>query len=232
VTRGKGLTLRAQIALVAVGGVVVLALSWLVMFGPKQRHISDLRSQEAAVQAQITDDLARSAHGHGSNSGTIKTADVYKLNKAMPSTIDMPDLLLQLDQTAKASGVSIDSLGFGPPAPSTDGTYSSIQITVQAEGNFYTLTDFLYRLRSLVYVSNGALQASGRIFSVGVFAVTPAQKSLSAQITLDTYDYGSSITGGTATSAAPATTTTTTTTTPATTTTTSSSGPTAAGATP
>lgn len=228
-TLGKGLPLRAQIALVVVGGVVVLALSWLVMFGPKQRHISDLRSQAAAVQTQITEDLARSAHPQGSNGATtVKTADVYKLDKAMPSETDMPDLLLELDQTAKASGVNVDSLGFGPPAPSTDGTYSSIQITLQANGNFYTLTDFLYRLRSLVYVSNGALQASGRIFSVGVFAVTPAQKSLSAQITLDTYLYGSSHSGAAAAPAAPVTTTTT----PATTTTTPSSGPTAAGATP
>jgi Tfp pilus assembly protein PilO len=144
----------------------------------------------------------------------------------MPSEADMPDLLLELDQTAKASGVSVDSLAFGQPAPSTDGTYSSIQITAQAKGNFYTLTDFLYRLRNLVYVSNGTLQASGRIFSVSVFALTPAQKGLSAQITLDTYLYGSSIPG---VASAPATTTTTT---PATTTTTSSSGPTAAGATP
>jgi len=227
VTRGKGLPLRAQIALVGVGGVVILALSWLLLFEPKQRHISDLRSQAAAVQTQITEDLARAAHPQGSNGATaVKTADVYKLDKAMPSETDMPDLLLELDQTAKASGVTIDSLGFGQPAPSTDGTYSSIPITVQANGNFYTLTDFLYRLRSLVYVSNGALQASGRIFSVGVFAVTPAQKSLSAQITLDTYLYGSSLSGA----AAPATPGTTTTTT-ATTTTTPSSGPTAAGAT-
>src|SRR5581483_4711640 len=203
------------------------ALGWLVLLGPKQRRISDMRSQAAAVQAQINEDVARAGDARRSNGGTtIKTADVYKLNEAMPSETDMPDLLLELDQTAKASGVSIDSLGFGPPAPSTDGTYSSIQISVQAKGNFYTLTDFLYRLRSLVYVSNGALQASGRIFSVGVFAVTPAQKSLSAQITLDTYLYGSSLSGA----AAPATPGTTTTTT-ATTTTTPSSGPTAAGAT-
>jgi type IV pilus assembly protein PilO len=229
VTRGKGLPLRAQIALVVVGGVLVLALGWLVLLGPKQRHISDLRSQAAAVQAQINEDVARAGDARRSpGRTTIKTADVYKLNEAMPSETDMPDLLLELDQTAKASGVSIDSLGFGPPAPSTDGTYSSIQISVQAKGNFYTLTDFLYRLRNLVYVSNGALQANGRIFSVGVFAVTPAQKSLSAQITLDTYLYGSPGAGATAAPGALGTTTTT----PATTTPTPSSGPTAAGAMP
>jgi len=227
VTRSKGLPQRAQIALVVTGGVLVLALAWLVLLGPKQRHISALHSQESATRAQITEDLARAALARGATGApTIKTADVYKLNKAMPSTTDMPDLLLELDQTAQAAGVSLDSMGFGPPAPSADGTYSSIQITVQAKGNFYALTDFLYRLRNLVYVRDGALQASGRIFSVGVFALSPAQRNLSAQITLDTYLYGSDI--GTTTPAAPGTTTPATTTT----TTTSSSGPSAAGATP
>lgn len=228
-SRGKGLTQRAQIALIAVAGVLVLALGWLVLLGPKQKHISDLRSQEVSTRAQITQDIARAADARGSSGATtIKTADVYKLNKAMPSETDMPDLLLELDQTSKAAGVSIDSLGFGPPAASADGTYSAIQITVLAKGNFYTLTDFLYRLRNLVYVSNGALQASGRIFSVGVFALSPAQNNLSAQITLDTYLYGSSNSGTATTPAAPGATTTT----PATTTTTASSGPTAVGATP
>jgi Tfp pilus assembly protein PilO len=226
VTRGNGLPQRAQIALVVTGGVLLLALGWLVLLGPKQRHVSDLHKQEQATRAQITADIARAAEARGARGvPTIKTADVYKLNKAMPSSADMPDLLIELDQTAKDAGVGLDSLGFGPPAASADGTYSSIQITVLAKGNFYALTDFLYRLRNLVYVSNGALQASGRIFSVGVFALTPAQKNLSAQITLDTYLYGSSSSG----TATPGTTTTTT---PATTTTTSSSGPSAAGATP
>jgi Tfp pilus assembly protein PilO len=227
VSKGKGLTVRAQIALVATGGVLVLALGWFVLLGPKQQHIGDLHKQTVATQAQITEDLARAAEARGSSATpTIKTADVYKLNKAMPEKTDMPDLLLELDQTAKAAGVRLDSIGFGPPAPSSDGTYSSIQISLLAKGDFYSLTDLLYRLRNLVYVRDGSLQAAGRIFSVGVFALSPAQKGLSAQITVDTYLYGSANASATAPGAVAPTTTT------PTTTTTSSSGPTAAGATP
>ena len=33
-------------------------------------------------------------------------------------------------------------------------------------GDFYSLTDLLYRLRSLVTVRDGALDVSGRLFSV------------------------------------------------------------------
>lgn len=230
-TRGTGVPVRAQIALVATGGVLLLALGWLILLGPKQRHISDLHKQATAIQAQITADLARASEARGTTGvPTIKTADVYKLNKAMPSATDLPDLLLELDQTAKAAGVSLDSIGFGLPAASADGTFSSIQITVLAKGNFYALTDLLYRLRNLVYVRDGALQAAGRIFSVGTFALSPAQKDLSAQITLDTYLYGTANSGLGTTPVVPGTTTPTTTTTA--TTTTTSSGPTAAGATP
>ena len=225
-TKGKGLPVRAQVALIATGGVVLLALGWLALIGPKQHKISDLRSQEAATQTQIADNLARASESRGGSSQqTIKTADVYKLNKAMPTVTDMPDLLLELDQTAQDAGVTLDSIGFGPPAPSADGTYTSIQISLQAKGNFFSLTDLLYRLRNLVYVRDGALQASGRIFSVGTFALSPAQTGLSAAITLDTYLYGST---NAATPAAPGTPTPPTTTTAPTTTT--PAGPSAAGA--
>ena len=220
-SRGKGIPQRAQIALAVVAGLLVLALGWLVLVGPKQRQIADLKKQQSAARAQIAEDLARAAEASGtSNAPTVKTADVYKLNKAMPAKTDMPDLLLELDQTAAASGVTLDAITFGQPAPSADGTYSSVGITVQATGNFYTLTDLLYRLRNMVYVRDGALQASGRIFSVGTFTVTPDKGDLSAQITLDTYLYGSTNSLPT-TPAAPTTTTSTTT---------SSSGPSAAGA--
>ncbi len=69
----------------------------------------------------------------------------------MPSILDMPDLLLELDQTASAAGVSLTSIA--PTAPATDPAgYSTVKVALNATGNFYSLTDLLYRLRNLVYV--------------------------------------------------------------------------------
>ena len=227
----KNIDLKKNGLIVVVGvcAVLALALGWIVLLGPKQKTIADLRQQTAAVRQQISDDLARAATARSATGApTIKTADIYKLETAMPSIVDMPDLLLELDQTAKAAGVSLQAI---TPSPLTDSGagYSIEHIVMSVEGNFYTLTDLLYRLRNFVYVRSGTLQANGRIFTVDNLTLSPNGKVITAQVTLDTYVYGSIAAPpapGIPVTPTGTTTSTTTTTTPA------PSGPTAAGATP
>jgi Tfp pilus assembly protein PilO len=226
----RGLPKWAPFVLVGVGAVIVLLAGWEIVLSPKQHTIDGLRRQATLVQQQIATDLSRAATARTSgNAPTIKTADIYKLQTAMPSSADIPDLLLELDQVAKSAGVDLESIGPGTPSPSSG--YSTVPVTVTASGNFYAITDLLYRLRNLVYVRDGALQANGRIFTVDSVTLSPNQNLVSANISLTTYVFGS-----TSTSAlAPVPTTPTSTDTTQTTTTTStdsSSGPSAAGATP
>lgn len=225
------------LVVVPICAVLVLALGWMVLLGPKQRQIADLKQQAVAARQQIADDLARAAASRTAASAPkIKTADIYKLETAMPSILDMPDLLLELDQMAKSSGVTLMSIGPSPLAQGTNG-YSTEKLSLLADGNFYTLTDYIYRLRNMVYVRGGALEANGRIFTLDTVAITPGGSGnggLQAQIQLETYVYGSP--PGTppvgAVAAPSSTTPASTTSTTTTTTTTSSSGPSAAGATP
>ena len=217
---------QAQLALVGVGAALVLLLGWMLLIGPKQKEISNVNSQTAAVNQQIADDLTRASTARGADSApTLRVADVYKLTTAMPSIPDMPDLLLELDQTASAAGVTLNSIA--PSAPTTDptGGYSTLEVNISVTGNFYSLTDLLYRLRNLVYVRSGALQANGRIFAVNTINLTPSDNVVTAAIGLTTYVYGS--VPSTSEPSAPETTSTDTTTTAS-----SSSGPSAAGATP
>jgi Tfp pilus assembly protein PilO len=230
----KPLPQAAKIALVGAGGLVVVALGWLVLLGPQQRRISSLQQQTASARAQIADDLARAAEARsGTSAPTIRVADFYKLTTAMPSIVDMPDLLLQLDQTAQAAGAHLQSLSFGQTTVSSDQTYTSLPVTLIATGSFYSITDLVYRLRNLVYVRDGALEADGRIFSVGSIALNPTAgaRQEQAAITVNTYVYGTTAAVGGAQPGSSPTTTTATTTTTTTTTTPSSSGPSAAGGT-
>jgi hypothetical protein len=73
------------------------------------------------------------------------------------------------------------------------------------KGDFYSLTDLLYRLRSLVAVRDGALDVSGRLFSVKSVGFTPEGQgtSLSANIQLSTYTFGAAAQAAAAAAAAP-----------------------------
>jgi len=214
--------------LVAVGAVAVVALGWLVLIGPKQKQIGDLKQQTAAARQQIADDLARAATARGATGAPqIKTADIYRLQTAMPSAVDMPDLLLELDTTAKAAGVNLESISPSALADSGNG-YATERVSLTADGNFYTLTDLLYRLRNMVYARGGVLESNGRIFSVDSVTISPNGNKLSANITLETYVYGA-LPGATSSSTVPGATSTTDTTTSSTP---SSPAPSTAGVTP
>ena len=103
----------------------------------------------------------------------------------------MPDVLLELDQVARAAGVIVGTvtprprLGIGLP-------YSTVQIQLIFAGNFYSLTDLLYRLNSLVAVRDGELDSSGRLFSVNSISVSKSGNGnlLNATVTVTAYIYG------------------------------------------
>src|SRR5205085_10870605 len=159
----------------------------------------------------------------------IEVADVYRLAKAMPDKTDMPDLLLELSQLARDTGIRFDSISPQPFAPI--GSYTVLPIAVTFNGNFYNLADFLYRLRSLVTVHAGRLDATGRLFTVDTltFNQSPLKfPNIQASLVIDAFVYAAA--PAPAPAAAPPATTpaATTSTTTTTTTTTASSSATAA----
>jgi hypothetical protein len=75
------------------------------------------------------------------------------------------------------------------PTP-TDPATGITSVTLSVSGDFYSLTDLLYRLRSLVAVRNGALDVTGRLFSIKSVGFSPADgDSLDASIQLNTFTF-------------------------------------------
>jgi len=218
---------------IVAAGLLVLALGWFGLIAPENHKAASLNKQTASVQAQIADNLAQlAASKNVAAAPKIRVADVYKLAKAMPSTTDMPDVLIQLDQVAQDSGVQLQDISPSAATPDPVTGQQSFQVTLTVVGDFYTVTDLLYRLRNFVYVRHGALEASGRLFSIDNVSFAPQNgHQLGANITLHTYVYGAAPGAAVAPAAAPPLTSTDTTSTDTTTTTTpdSSSGPSAAG---
>ena len=113
------------------------------------------------------------------------------------------------------------------------GSYSVLPISVTFNGNFYNLADFLYRLRSLVTVTAGRLDATGRLFEVDTltFNESPLKfPQIQATLVIDAFVYGSGVPTAAVISATPTTTATTATTTTSTTTAAAPNGASATGA--
>ena len=153
----------ALIGLIVLGLVVVGLGGWFMIVRPQNAKAKDLDAQITDTNNAIS--AARALTLEAKKGAQIRVADLFRLTKAMPDETDMPGILLELNQVAEDSGITFDQI-----TPATTATpiagYLAIPITVEFTGNFYDLSDFLYRLRNLVDVRRGALDATGRLFAI------------------------------------------------------------------
>jgi hypothetical protein len=221
--RGIKLSKGMSIGLIVGGDVVLLLLGWFLLVSPQRSTAQSTARAVQAAEVQIQQAQAPATHPAAvtqPKQPEIQTAYLYKLSKAMPMTTDMPNLLLELNQVVRSAGVQLVSIT--PTA--TDATTGSTGITLSVAGDFYSLTDLLYRLRSLVAVHNGALDVSGRLFSITAVGLTPSGtgRTINGTVSLTAFTFGASAAAAGVTAAPPAPTGTTGSSTGATTTTTAS----------
>jgi type IV pilus assembly protein PilO len=187
--KGK-LSQNAQIGVIVAGALVFGLAVWFLLVHPQSGKVSSLKRQSQDVQEKI--DAYHQQVAAARSAPKIEVADVYRLAKAMPTKTDMPDVVLELSQLARDTGISFDSISPQPVA--AVGSYSVLPISVTFNGNFYNLADFLYRLRSLVTVHAGRLDATGRLFSVDTLAFNESPKKfpqIQATLVIDAFVYSS-----------------------------------------
>lgn len=199
---------RTRLVAVLAGLNLVLAVAgWLVLVSPQRQQASTATRQLHETQTA----LAQARPTSAARQPVIRTADLYRLEQAMPLSADEPDLLLALDQLARESGVKVTGLSPGTPA-AVAGGYTQLPVTLTLAGSYGSLTGYLHRLRLLVSLDHGKLVAAGRLVSVLGVTIVPAGtgKQETATVSLDAYVYGT-VAGATPLPTATGTTTTTTT---------------------
>jgi Tfp pilus assembly protein PilO len=192
-TKKRKLSPVAASALVGVGVVLVLVIGLFVLVFPQKNTAKKLTKDIADTQAQITQARALAEQKPAQ---PIRVADLFKLVKAMPDTQDMTGIMLQLNQTASDAGIDFETIS--PQGAGVVGAYQMIPIALTFNGNYYALTDFLFRLRNLVSVRGGALNATGRLFTVKsiTFGAGPEGfPSIEATLTVNAYEYGTQVQG-------------------------------------
>ena len=167
--RFANLSKRAQVAVIVAALLLVAVVGYFALISPKRSTAASLKKQTAAVQQQINQNQSA---GFKQALPAVRSAPVFSLAKAMPSQLQTPEVILQLNQLALDSGISFDSIapqssgGASAPTPDAADPFAVEAITVQFSGSYYNLLALLQRLRNLVRVENGNLFAAGRLFDV------------------------------------------------------------------
>jgi Type II secretion system (T2SS), protein M len=121
------MTDRDRKIMIALVPVLILVAYWFLLLAPKRDEASQAKDDVATQQARV--DTAReqvqSAEG-AKNNFDASYAQVLRLGKAIPSTVDMPSLLVQLDAAAAGTGIKFTKIATGDrvasPTPATTAT--------------------------------------------------------------------------------------------------------------
>jgi Tfp pilus assembly protein PilO len=205
--------MKRQVSFTPVVGIalVIVAVSaYMLLIRPKAAESARLSDEIAQLEQEVA--AAETAARPKQPGSTIKVADLFRLAKAMPDEDDMPGIILELNSVASAAGVDFRSIS--PQTSVAKEGYTALPISLTFEGNYFDLTDFLFRLRNLVIVRDGKLQASGRLFTLDSLDMHQGRNGfpqIEAVLVISAYVYGGS--AGTTTPVAATTGASTTTTT-------------------
>jgi hypothetical protein len=108
------LTDRDRKIMFALVPVVVLVAYWFLLLAPKREQAS-AASQELSAQQQRLDDARAQVQAAQGAKQTFDAsyAQVVRLGKAIPATVDMPSLLVQLDAAAAGTGIRFTKIATG-----------------------------------------------------------------------------------------------------------------------
>jgi hypothetical protein len=179
--------------LLGIVGAVLLAYGaagYFFVVGPKKDEAARLDEEIALTNVELTE--ARAAVAVQDDTQPIAVADIFRLATAMPSTPDMSGIVIELERIADETGIRFKSIT--PQAATPTGAYYAVPIDVAFDGSFYALSDFLFRLRTLVTVRRGELHATGRLYSVGTVDFSESDQGfprLNANLKLNAYVFGS-----------------------------------------
>ena len=183
----KSLSPKVTCVLIGLAGLLVVLAGVFFVVLPQNHKAKHLSAELATTQAQIVSARALAAQRPEQR---IHVADLFKVVEAMPDEPGMTGIIFQLEETASEAGVKFDSIE--PQVPEAGAGFEIEPIDLTFNGNYYSLTDFLFRLRKLVNVHRGTLAATGRLFAVGRVDFAPAEEDfpvVEATIRVNAFDY-------------------------------------------
>jgi Tfp pilus assembly protein PilO len=94
--------------------LLLIAAYWFLLLAPKREEVTAAEANLTAQQDRL--DTARAAAGNADaaeDNFEASYATIVRLGKAIPSTVDMPSLLVQLESAAEGTGIRFDTIAAG-----------------------------------------------------------------------------------------------------------------------
>jgi Tfp pilus assembly protein PilO len=139
---------RDQLIAVAISGVLLLLLGFIFLVRPQLATLGELQAQKEQQMQQLNQYKLRyqQLEAIKQESGQMALR-LLNIKRAMPSEPELPSLMIEMQQLAEDSGLYLNNINFGQVADK--GGYGEMTINMNVEGSFYSVLDWLQRLKSL-----------------------------------------------------------------------------------
>jgi Tfp pilus assembly protein PilO len=125
------LTDRDRKILIGLIPLVVLGAFWFLLLAPKRNEAADARSEVEKQEVRLEQAQAQADALTSDKSEFVANySELVRLGKAVPASVDMPSLIVQLDLAARGTGIKFSRIATGEriesavaaPAPATSGS--------------------------------------------------------------------------------------------------------------
>ncbi|MEX2196460.1 MAG: type II secretion system protein GspM [Thermoleophilaceae bacterium] len=114
------ITARDKKILAVLALVGVLAGYWFLLLSPKREEVAKVEEEVSAQQSQRDAAVAQARAAETAQASFESDyAELVRLGKAIPSSVDMPSLLIQLDRAAGGSHIDVDKVTVGARVPAS-----------------------------------------------------------------------------------------------------------------
>ena len=147
------LTKPQRIGIYAGTLIVLILLSFWLMFWPNYKHISGLENQLAAAQTRL-EKAKKNARELNDWRNRMKEKEVQytKVMRALPEKGEIPSLLAGISQAGKDAG--LDFLLFKPAKESKKDFYVEIPVDIEVGGTYHQVAVFFDKVANLPRIVN------------------------------------------------------------------------------
>jgi len=183
---------NAQIVFCAVIGLVIVGLAWWFFVSDKREELQGLERQETELRQTFETKQGRAANLEPLKQQLVQMEQqLQQMLRQLPSKTEMPDLIVDISQTALATGISNEL--FQPGAEVPKEFYAEKPIALRMVGTYHQFGAFVSGVASLPRVvimtmHDISLKPKGKNNKDAVGGITP-NSPLELAGTVKTYRY-------------------------------------------
>ena len=137
-----------KIAACVLAGLVIIGLAWYFFVSDRRTELEGLVAQEGTLKAQFEDKQGRAANLEPLKQQLAQMElMLQQMLRQLPSKNEMPDLIVDVSQTALASGISNELFQPGPETAKE--FYAEKPISLRMVGSYHQFGAFVSGVASL-----------------------------------------------------------------------------------